>query len=135
MLNFMRILFAVAILFSISGQAFAIKPFYVQFVEMYAGEESEASDEFKELVNDKKNKCLICHQGKKKKNRNPYGVALGELLTKKDKQPEKIIEALKAVADQSSDPDNEEAPTFGELIAEGKLPGGTFEECKEEPEN
>lgn len=132
-----RVLPAFALLFSIATPTQAILPFHKQFVEFYAGDDSTASDEFKELVNDKKQRCFICHQGKKsKKNHNPYGEALAEHLTKKDKNDvEKIVAAFETVAEQSSNPDDPDAPTFGELIAEGKLPGGSYEECAVEPED
>jgi hypothetical protein len=71
-------------------------------------------------------KCNVCHVGKSKKDRNAYGHALAERLDKKEdaKNVEKIRKALEEVAALSSDPAKADAPTFGQLIAEGKLPGG-----------
>jgi hypothetical protein len=71
-------------------------------------------------------KCNVCHKGKSKKDRNAYGHALAERLDKKEdaKNVEKIRKALEEVAALSSDPAKADAPTFGQLIAEGKLPGG-----------
>ena len=135
MFSFLRLLCAVTLGSLMSSDARAIKQFYDEFVDLYTSEESEASDDFKELIADRKNKCLICHQGKKKKNHNAYGLALKEHLTKKDKKDvEKIVAALQTVAEQSKNPDDEQSPTFGEIIAQGDLPGGTYEECKEEPQ-
>jgi hypothetical protein len=66
-------------------------------------------------------KCGICHFGEKKTNRNDYGKAMGEGLSKKDEKDEKaIVEALKkAEAGKSST----EGKTFGDLLKDGKLPG------------
>ena len=49
-----------------------------------------------------------------------------KLLEDKDNK-EKIRQALETVAKESSDPANPGAPTFGALLAEGKLPGGPAE--------
>jgi len=118
--------------------ATAIKPFQVEFEKLYLGEEAETElDKLFKEKELKKFRCLVCHQGKKKKkNRNAYGNQLSELLDKKKdkKDKEKIVEALMKVAEMRSDPEDEKSPTFGELIAEGKLPGGTLEELMEEPE-
>ena len=69
-------------------------------------------------------KCYVCHvKGEKKTARNAYGEALSTLLDKKeDKEAvDKIQAALDTVAAQKS-AEAESAPTFGELIADGKLP-------------
>jgi hypothetical protein len=65
--------------------------------------------------------------GKSKKDHNAYGIALAERLDKKEdaKNVEKIKKALEEVAALSSDPSKADAPTFGKLIEEGKLPGGS----------
>lgn len=113
----------------LSTPALAVPGFYKQYVAKY----SESPEGYEDTV--KEAKCLVCHKGKKKKNRNAYGDVLHELLHKKDKNDvEKIVAALETVAALSSDPETEGAPTFGELIAEGKLPGGTLEELKEDPQ-
>ena len=49
------------------------------------------------------------------------------------KDEEKIAAALEKVGKMPSDPENKESPTYAELIADGKLPGGTLEEVKKEP--
>lgn len=112
-----------------AGPAAAFPDFQKQFLLKYAdGGDAAFTDLAKEA------KCFVCHQGKKKENRNPYGQALRAHIGKKDrKDVEKIIAALETVAAQSSDPDDETAPTFGELIAGGALPGGDLEACKAEP--
>lgn len=103
-----------------SSPAFAIKQFADEFKDMYVKDGSPLAAEVE------KAKCNVCHVGKNKKDRNAYGNALAELLDKKaDKDDkEKIRKALEQVAAMSSDPAKADAPTFGALINEGKLPGG-----------
>ncbi len=115
--------------------AAAIMPFHKQFIKLYLGEDANQDSELATIAADKKKKCLVCHQGKKKKNRNPYGQQLSMLLDKKKdkKDLEKIVASLKAVAEMRRDPNDESSPTFGELIAEGKLPGGSLEALLKEP--
>jgi len=71
-------------------------------------------------------KCNVCHVGKDKKKRNAYGDALDELLDKKKdaKNVQKIQESLDKVAEMHSKKGDDSSPTFGDLIKEGKLPGG-----------
>lgn len=107
-------------------QAKAIKAFKDEFDAKYVKPDSKDPKEKALAEAAAKAKCLICHEGKRKKNRNAYGKALAELLDrKKDKDNrEKIQAALDAVAKKRSNPDDEDSPTFGDLIARGKLPGG-----------
>jgi LPS O-antigen subunit length determinant protein (WzzB/FepE family) len=81
----------------------------------------------------KEAKCLVCHQGKRKKNLNPYGSQFTDLLETNEKDKEKLLAALQEVADRHSVADDAESPTYGELIAEGKLPGGELAALKQEP--
>ena len=103
------------------------------FIKEYvAGHQNK---EFVDLC--KKAKCNICHQGRKDKhNRNAYGVQLAELVDmKKDgKNAEKLKEALVKVAAMHSVAKDDKSPTYGELIADGKLPGGDLEAALKEPE-
>ncbi len=133
MRNFGLMLFAAGLVIcGLTRPAMAIKQFSDQFKELYIKNHSDK--EFAEYVT-KKVKCFICHQGKKKKNHNPYGEHLADLLDKKKdkKDKEKIIAALKKVAEMHSDPNDEKSPTYAEIILAGKLPGGTLEEVKKEP--
>lgn len=101
--------------------AFAIKQFADEFNELYVKEGTPLAAAVEEA------KCNVCHvAGEKKDKRNAYGNALAERLDKKaDKDnKEKIRKALEEVATLSSDPSKPDAPTFGGLIKEGKLPGG-----------
>jgi hypothetical protein len=106
-------------------QANADKAFRDEFVAVYVkAESSEPKDKaFAAAV--EKAKCSICHVGKVKKNRNRYGKALAELLSRKTdtEDKEKIQAALKKVEPKHCDPKDEKSPTFGELIHAGRLPG------------
>ena len=111
--------------------ALAVKQFQDQFHKLYLGEEKKSKFAKKVL----ETKCWVCHQGKKKKNHNTYGIHLVKLLNRKKdaKNPEKIVVALKKVELLHTDPKDKKSPTYGEMIKDGKLPGGTLEQCKKEP--
>jgi adenosylmethionine-8-amino-7-oxononanoate aminotransferase len=103
-----------------SREALAIKQFADEFKAMYVKEGTPLAAAVEVA------KCNVCHVGKDKKQRNSYGEALAERLDKKEdaKNVEKIKQALGEVAALSSDPAKADAPTFGKLIEDGKLPGG-----------
>ncbi len=109
----------------------AIMQFQKEFVNLYVGADKDS--DYAKLV--KSAGCFCCHQGKKRKNGNAYGAQLAELLDKRAdaKKPAKIVEALKKVAEMHSVAGDDKSPTFGALIAEGKLPGGSVEDSKKEP--
>lgn len=110
--------------------AAAFPQFQKQFVNAYA---ADSGSDYATAVKDAK--CFVCHQGKSKKNRNPYGEALSAYIGKPDrKDVDKIVAALETVAAASSDPATEGAPTFGEIIASGALPGGPLDVVKAEPD-
>jgi hypothetical protein len=111
------------------ASSLAIIPFYNEFRAAYVAENKDK--DFVKSVTEAK--CFVCHVGKKRTDRNAYGQQLAELLDKtKDKaNKKKIREALDKVAEMRSDPEDEESPTFGELIKAGKLPGGDVQ--KESP--
>ena len=105
----------------------AIAPFQKAFYEKYINRKK--NPEFYAKV--KIAKCWLCHnydpeEPKKKKKNNSYSLELAKLLDKeKDKkEKEKILKALETVAAIHSDPKNESSPTYGELITQGKFPGG-----------
>lgn len=128
----LRLMILVCVVLLGASRAMAFPQFMKEFVNLYA---SDPDAEYTDLVK-KEAKCFVCHQGKKKKNRNAYGDALHEYIGKPDrKDVEKIVAALQTVAEQSSDPETEGAPTFGELIAEGKLPAGELDDLKAEPQD
>lgn len=103
-----------------SRPAFAIKQFFDEFKTVYVKPDSPLAAAVETA------KCNVCHAGSNKKERNAYGNALAELLDKKEdaKNVEKIRKALETVAAMPSDPAKADAPTFGGLIEQGKLPGG-----------
>lgn len=95
--------------FAIQGEAQAQKVYLDVFKAEFPQVEEAAAK-----------KCNVCHEGRSKKNRNVYGKAMAEALgAKKVKDKEKIKASLKAIAEK---PSQVEGKTFGELIAEGKLP-------------
>jgi len=100
--------------------AFAIKQFADEFKAVYVKPDTPLAAAVETA------KCNVCHAGSSKKERNVYGEALAERLDKKEdaKNVEKIRKALEEVAALSSDPSKPDAPTFGTLIEEGKLPAG-----------
>jgi hypothetical protein len=106
--------------------------YFKQFKELY--KDSKVIDEAKT-----KTKCHTCHVGKKKKDRNDYGIALSKHLTKdlrkklrknKVKYYAKIKESLKEVEKAKS----VSGVPFGKLIEAGKMPGTPPEEKEEEEE-
>ncbi|MCA9237923.1 MAG: hypothetical protein KDA44_20765 [Planctomycetales bacterium] len=132
------IIAAATITAAAAPRASALPQFQKEFLAKYIAEHPDA--EYQELVK-KKAKCNVCHQGKKDKHHmNPYGYQLSKLLDhKKDKKNvEKINAALTKVGKMHSKttkdgkPD-EKSPTFDELIADSKLPGGTLEDVLKEP--
>ena len=122
-------------------QAVSYPQFQKQFLTKYI--DGHDNKEFVGLVKTKV-KCFVCHDAKKdaegktsKKNRNAYGQELSKLLNKNDKKNvKKIQEALDKVATVNSDPKNPASPSYGELIAQGKLPAGAPDELpSDEPED
>jgi hypothetical protein len=114
----------VAIVFGVgTPKAEAVKPFYEGFVTKYVKKDStdEKEKAFAVLVD--KAKCNVCHEGTSKKNRNAYGKAVNTLLEKSDKDnAEKIAESLEKTAAMKVKADDPKAPTFGEMIKQGRLP-------------
>lgn len=109
------------VMFASPQQAEAVPQFMKQFQVIYIAEDNSdpAVLEFAKAVETAK--CNICHKGKSKKDRNPYGEELSKLLDKKDdaKNDPKIQEALKSVEDKKADGAE---LTYGELIKQGALP-------------
>ena len=113
----------------------AMPPFFKEFQAKYIKADSadDKDKAFVELIT-KTAKCNVCHVGPSdRKLRNAYGKQLSTILKKDNFKPERlqaepdkvkaeINAALDAVAGVKSG--EGDAPTFGELIAQGKLPGG-----------
>ncbi len=107
-----------------TGSALAIKPFETEFKAVYYKPDGSPAEKALAGAIDGA-KCNVCHMGTSKKMRNAYGEALDKLLDKmadKDK-PDVIKKALETVAAQKTGADAS-APTFGDLLKAGKLPGG-----------
>ncbi len=119
---------------SSAHQAEAVVAFKKEFQKLYIN--PDTNEEFAKLVKSNKTGCFVCHQGKKRKHHNTYGIHLTKLLDKKKdiKDKEKIIAALKKVEKMHIDPDDKKSPTYGELIKANKLPGGPLETVQKEPE-
>ncbi|REJ65294.1 MAG: hypothetical protein DWQ31_18550 [Planctomycetota bacterium] len=107
----------------------ARKEYKDAFYEKYVDDNAD----YKEVADAKVGgRCWLCHvnmskfdppeKGLGKRVRNNYGFALSQFLEEKEKDAEKIAEALEQVAALKSDPEDDESPTFGELIEAGKLP-------------
>ena len=127
------VLFCTIVILTLSAKSVSgYTQFYAEFKKTYVTENSP--EKFKALVT--KTKCAICHDNTKKKPngtsdkkfRNPYGMALDELLSKEDKQDkEKIYDSLEIISSQkSSDPDK----TYGERIKDYHLPYPIIKETK-----
>ncbi len=122
-----------ALVFGVAVQpVHAIKPFSVEFLGKYVKEDSKEKkdQDFAKLIAE--TKCNVCHLGKSKKDRNPYGVELSKLLDKKaDKDnKDKIQSVLAKVEKLPVNPKDKKSPTFGDVIKAGKLPGGKPAEKK-----
>jgi hypothetical protein len=113
--------------------AFAILQFYQEFDKMYLAEHE--NEEFVKQARDPKMRCLICHQGRNRKNHNVYGAFLDELLDRKKdiKNVDKIKESLAKVGAMHSDPKDESSPTYEAMIRAATFPGGSLEEASKEP--
>jgi len=129
-----RIVLSLALVLIVANRASAIPPFFKEFQAKYVKADSadEKDKAFATLVTQTA-KCNVCHQGTDKKMRNAYGQKLSELLKKDnfkaerlkdeaDKCKAEMIAAFDAVAAMKSGDDA--SPTFGELLAQGKLPAG-----------
>lgn len=136
MRKYLTMALAAGILFASNSPALAFLEFYKQWVEIHVDETDTSTEaqEFRKLVTDPKTRCLVCHQGKLKKNHNPYGqhfVGVIDKTHKKDVQ--KIKDTINDVAKKKSDPEDSGSKTYAELLKEFKLPGGTLEELQAEP--
>lgn len=118
---------------SLSVPAFAYKQLNDKFKELYAAPDSkDASEDFKKLVADAK--CNVCHvQGaKSKKERNPFGAALHEVIEAEkfpvkefNKKPEMYADQIKAIFKKTLEQKaGSTDKTFAERIKAGQLPGG-----------
>jgi hypothetical protein len=122
----LAILAAAVVMTSVTvEEAQARPPYNKEFQAKYLKKDSKDPAEMALAAAIEKVKCNVCHKGNSKKMRNDYGMALSKLLTKDDvKNVDKIKTSLDKVAEEHSDPNDDKSPTFGQLLKEGKLPGG-----------
>jgi hypothetical protein len=128
----LRFLLAVPLLVAMASVAGAVPPFYIEFKKDYI--DSLKDKKFAEAMDKADVKCLVCHQGKQKKNRNEFGKVVGKFLTKKDaKDKEKIAEGLKKALAMHVDPKDEKSETYLDRLNKGEWPGGKLEDLKKDP--
>jgi cytochrome c2 len=113
--------------------AAAVLQFYKVFQAEYL--DNHPDQEYAAFVKKPANRCFICHQGKVRKNHNPYGDHLVKLLDRKKdaKNKEKILAAIKQVEVLPFDPNDDQSETYADRIKAGKWPGGELEDLKQEP--
>ena len=112
------------LLLASADDAGAIPQFKKEWDAMYTDADSSDAAVQELTAAAKKAKCNVCHAGRSKKMRNPYGADLSMLLDKKEdkKDVEKIKEALKKVEAMHSVSGDDNSPTWGEVFASGQLP-------------
>jgi hypothetical protein len=124
---------AVAICLTFSAGTAESRPNYAKSWGIKYVKKDGTSDEDKAFVVVVENaKCSVCHEpGDNRKLRNRYGKALAEIIKPKDaadwkgeKDAKKIEEAFEKVAVIHIDVKDDKSPTYGDLIKQGKLPGG-----------
>ncbi len=107
-----------------ASPAVAVKEFKDAFQAKYVKPDSTAASDVALAQAFRQASCTVCHAGgDNKKIRNDYGKQLAKRLSKEDKKDKaKIQAALDAIAKLKSKPSDPKSPTFGEKIANGKLP-------------
>jgi len=128
----LRYLLVVPVLMAFVVPAAALPPFYMEFKKDYL--DSLKDKKFAEAMDKGDVKCLVCHQGKQKKNRNEFGKIAGKYLTKKDaKDKAKIAAGLKKALETHVDPKNDKSETYLDRLNKGEWPGGKLEDLKKDP--
>jgi hypothetical protein len=109
----------------------------VQFYNVYAKQylDTHPDKEYAAAVKKPAVRCLVCHQGKSRKNHNAFGEHLDELLDRKKdiRDIEKVTAVLKKVLEMHVDPKDEKSETYLDRIKASKWPGGELDELKKEP--
>jgi cytochrome c2 len=114
--------------------ASAVLQFYKEYEKLYL--DTHPDKEYAAAVKKLSVRCFVCHQGKQRKNHNPFGKHLVPLLDRKTdlRNTEKIIAAIKKVVAMHVDPNDEQSETYLDRIKASKWPGGELEDLKKEPE-
>jgi cytochrome c2 len=109
----------------------------VQFYNVFAKEhlDTHLDKEFAAAVKKAAVRCYICHQGKNRKNHNPFGDHLVEMLDRKKdlRDVKKISESIKKALEMHVDPKDEKSETYADRLKASKWPGGELEDLKKEP--
>ncbi len=107
-----------------AAPAAAVPAFCEQFEAKYVKPDSKDPKDIALRDAFDRSGCNLCHVGKDRANRNAYGRALAKLLSRKTDthNEQKIQAALEKVAAMKSRPEDPRSPSFGEIIASGKLP-------------
>jgi len=123
---------AIVLALSFVRPSVAVLQFYNAFLDQYI--KPHPDKKFAEMVQ-KEAKCLICHQGKLRKNHNVFGKELKKLLDRKKdaKNTEKILASFKKVLAMHVDPKDEKSETYADRLKVGKLPGGELADLQKEP--
>jgi cytochrome c2 len=133
--SYFRLLVVVtlALAWSVAQPAAAVVQFYMEYKKLLL--DTHSDKEYATTVNKVANRCLICHQGKLRKNHNAFGKHLVPLLDRKTdlRDKEKIIAAIKKVVEMHVNPDDDKSETYLDRIRASKWPGGELEELKKEP--
>ena len=97
-----------------------------QFELKYVKSDSADSRTWRSARLSKRPGASYATKGKARKTETFMGARLAKLLSKDtDKDnTEKVLKALEKVAAMKIDPRDPNSPAFGELIHQGKLPGG-----------
>lgn len=125
---------AVLFLFALVSPAGAVPKFYQVFKKEFL--DKHPDKKFVEAMDKSDVRCLVCHQGKKKKdNRNAFGAELAKLLDRKKdmKNDEKIAASIKKVLAMHVNPKDEKSETYMDRLKASKWPAGELEELKKEP--
>ena len=109
----------------------------VQFYNVFAKEhlDTHSDKEFAAEVKKAAVRCLVCHQGKNRKNHNPFGDHLVEMLDRKKdlRDVEKISASIKKALEMHVDPKDEKSETYMDRLKASKWPGGELEDLKKDP--
>ena len=116
-----------------SRPAAAVVQFYKEYEKQYL--DTHPDKEYAAAVKKPAVRCLVCHQGKNRKNHNPFGDHLVEMLDRKKdlRDVEKISASIKKALEMHVDPKDEKSETYADRLKASKWPGGELEELKKEP--
>jgi hypothetical protein len=129
----LRTILLIAIALCLAQQAGATVKFQRVFVDDYLADHPDRP--FVDYVRTTA-KCYTCHQGcKNRQNHNAFGGALAKRLDAAADRNDvaKILAAFVEVESLPADAANPAGPTFGQRIADGKLPAGEVEQSQSEP--